>query len=201
MTSPAFTALAFPAVRIRPDGEAEDQARARGYAAGYAQGAREAERELAERRERLETEAAEAAARAEIVLQRRMSAVQAMLLALEARLEPVLESAQQSLAASALDLAEAVLGTELGDGARSAKAIVARVLSGVDASQATTVRVNPAELPLLTSQFGGHEAITLVADDSLGRGDAVAELPAGFLDARIGSALARARAALLEERP
>ncbi len=201
MTSPAFTAVAFPAVRMRPESDAEEQARARGYAAGYAQGAREAERELVERRALLDAEFAEAAQRADAALQRRMSAAQAMLLTLEARLEPLLESAQQSLAVSALDLAEAILGIELGDGESSAKSVVSRVLSGVDASQATIVRVNPAELPVLTSLFGGHESISLVADDTLGRGDAVAELPAGFLDARITAALTRARRALLEERP
>jgi flagellar assembly protein FliH len=130
-----------------------------------------------------------------------MSAVQAMLLALEARVEPVVANAQESLAVSALELAEAVLGAELSDGDASAKAIVSRVLSVVDASVATAVRVHPADLPLLADLFGSHEAITLVADDTLGRGDAVAELPSGFLDARISTALSRARCALLEEHP
>jgi flagellar assembly protein FliH len=201
LTSPSFTAIAFPAVRNRPDTEAEGQAQARGYAAGYARGAREAERELAERRARLDAEAAVAAEHAEAVLRRRIGAVDAMLRALEARLEPVVESAQHSLAVSAFELAEAILGTELGDDETSAKAVVARVLSGVDATQATTVRVSPAELPLLTNLFGGHESISLVADHSLVRGDAVAELPNGFLDARITTALSRARCALLEEHP
>ncbi len=200
MTSPAFTALAFPAVRTRPNSEAEDQAHARGYVAGYAHGAREAERELVERRARLDAESAEAAERAEAILLRRLGAVETMLRALEARIEPVVESAQQSLAVSALELAEAILGTELSDGETSAKAVVARVLSVVDASAATLVRVNPDELPLLAGLFGAHESISLVADGSLDRGDAVAELPNGFIDARITTAFARARRALLGPR-
>jgi flagellar assembly protein FliH len=40
-----------------------------------------------------------------------------------------------------------------------------------------------------------------VPDLSLARGDAIAEYPDGELDARIGSALARARAALAGETP
>ena len=200
MTSPAFTAVAFPAVRSRSQSEAEEQARARGYAAGYAQGAREAERELAERRAQLDAEFAAAAEQAEALLQRRLGAVGLMLQTLDARLEPVVESAQQSLAVAALDLAEAVVGVELGDAETSAKAVVTRVLSSVDANETTVVRVNPGELPLLAALFGGTDAISLVADASLDRGDAIAELPSGFVDARIRSSLDRARAALLGER-
>ena len=200
MTSPAFTAIAFPAVRSRQNSEADDQARARGYAAGFAQGARAAEHELAERRAHLDAGFAEAAEQAEALLQRRIAAVETMLRALEARLQPVVESAQESLAVSAMDLAEAILGVELRDAGTSAKSIVSRVLSTVDAAEPTVVRVHPGELPLLTGLFGGHEAIRLVADDSLDRGDAVAELPSGFVDARISTALARARCALLGER-
>ncbi|WP_345762616.1 FliH/SctL family protein [Diaminobutyricibacter sp. McL0608] len=200
MTSPAFTAVAFPAVRSRSQSEAEEQARARGYAAGYAQGAREAERELAERRKQLDAEFAVAAEQAEALLQRRLGAVELMLHTLDARLEPVVESAQQSLAVAALDLAEAVVGVELGDAESSAKAVVTRVLSSVDANETTVVRVNPGELPLLAALFGGTEAISLVADASLDRGDAIAELPSGFVDARIRSSLDRARSALLGER-
>jgi flagellar assembly protein FliH len=200
LTSRGFTAVAYPAVSIRPHSEADDQARARGYAAGYAQGAREAERELAARRAQLDAELAGAAERADTLLQHRIGAVESMLRALEARLEPVVESAQESLAVSAMELAEAILGVELRDAGTSAKSIVSRVLSVVDATELTVVRVHPGELPLLTGLFGGHEAVQLVADDSLARGDAVAELPSGFVDARISTALDRARDALLGER-
>jgi flagellar assembly protein FliH len=199
LSSPAFTAIAFPAVRSRPQSEADDQARARGYAAGYAQGAREAERELTERRAQLDAEFAAAADRAEAVLRSRLAAVDVMLRALDARIEPVVESAQQSLAVAALELAEAVVGVELRDAETAAKAIVSRVLASVDAHETTTVRVHRADLPLLTALFAGNDVIGLVADDSLRPGDAIAELPSGFVDARIQTALDRARTALLGE--
>jgi flagellar assembly protein FliH len=199
LSSPAFTAIAFPAVRSRPQSEADDQARARGYAAGYAQGAREAERELTERRAQLDAEFVAAADRAEAVLRSRLAAVDVMLRALDARIEPVVESAQQSLAVAALELAEAVVGVELRDAETAAKAIVSRVLASVDAHETTTVRVHRADLPLLTALFAGNDAISLVADDSLRPGDAIAELPSGFVDARIQTALDRARTALLGE--
>ena len=157
MTSPAFTAIAYPAVRSRPQSEADDQARARGYAAGYAQGAREAERELAAHRAQLDAGAADAAGRAAALLRLQVGAVDTLLRALEARLEPVVENAQDSLAAAAMDLAEAVLGVELRDAGTSAKSIVSRVLATVDATEATIVRVHPGELPLLTGLFGSHQ--------------------------------------------
>jgi flagellar assembly protein FliH len=41
--------------------------------------------------------------------------------------------------------------------------------------------------------------VELSPDASIARGDAVADLPVGYLDARIGTAVARARAAILGE--
>lgn len=197
MTS--FSAITLPSVRSGGYADAEEQARGRGYAAGYAQGARAAERELAERRAALEAEFAAASNEARDTRARQGAAVETMLAALERRLTPVVASAQESLAAAAIDLAEAVLGAELRDDESSARSVVARVTSSVDAMATTSVRVNPGELPLLAELLGADSSIALVGDPSLARGDAIAELPNGFLDARIGSALGRARAALLEE--
>lgn len=56
------------------------------------------------------------------------------------------------------------------------------------------VRLHPDDVHLLAQ--AGVEDPVLLADATLGRGDAVADLEHGFLDARIGTAVARARAGL-----
>lgn len=63
----------------------------------------------------------------------------------------------------------------------------------------TTLRLHPLDLALLDESTRASSApgVVFVADPSLGRGDAEADLPAGLIDARLGTALARARQALL----
>ncbi|NKX49982.1 hypothetical protein HER39_05200 [Arthrobacter deserti] len=116
--------------------------------------------------------------------------------ALQQRAAPVLADAQDTLVAAAMELAEAILGWELADGERSARAALSRALAGVDASAVQTVRMNPADLTVLDPEVRRQAGVRFVPDSSLARGDAVTEFEDGYLDARIGSALARARAAL-----
>lgn len=106
----------------------------------------------------------------------------------------MLASAAQTLQRAALELAEAVLGVELSDGATGAVAALARVAAAE--VEPVVVRLNPDDLRALGTDPQLPDGARLVADASLGRGDAVAELPDGWLDARIGTALDRARAAL-----
>jgi flagellar assembly protein FliH len=62
--------------------------------------------------------------------------------------------------------------------------------------------MNPADIAVLAAQ-GVTQGIgvELVPDSSLKRGDAMAQYPEGWLDARLGTALARACTALLEDQP
>lgn len=64
--------------------------------------------------------------------------------------------------------------------------------------EVAAVRLHPADVAVLKA-VGMSEAagVDLVPDASLARGDAMAQYPDGWLDARIGTALARARAVLL----
>jgi len=169
----------------------------RGYAAGYAAGARRAERMLEERRAALETAARQqrdAAAAAEAAREARLDRV---ISALDARLEPALESARTTLLACAVELAEALLGRELADDELPARAIAARVIAHDQEREATRVRVHPAEASDVALMLTGR-SIDVVGDPAIARGDAIAELPSGFLDARITTALARVRRALAE---
>lgn len=188
--------VVFPA--LDPAGESEGYAR--GHAAGYSAGLRRAATEVAERetQRRAEHEALLAAARsrAEAALAVLVSAARA----LEARTAPVLADAEAQLAHAALSIAEAVIGHELTDAPGSARAALARALSAPDANAVIAVRLNPSDRALLCSDPSGEvpvpAGVVLEADDALAPGDAVAVYPDGELDARIGSALARAAAAL-----
>ena len=101
---------------------------------------------------------------------------------------------------AALELATAVLGCELADAERSARAALARVLDTPVPAGLQTVRLHPRDLEALRTAgvVPGIAGVELVADPHLAPGDAVGEHPDGFLDARIGAALDRARAALAD---
>jgi flagellar assembly protein FliH len=64
------------------------------------------------------------------------------------------------------------------------------------------VRLHPADIAVLKAAgLPQGTGVELVPDPSLARGDAMAEYPQGWLDARLGTALARARSALLGPEP
>ncbi|MDY0945382.1 hypothetical protein SOM11_05215 [Frigoribacterium sp. CFBP9039] len=202
--------------------DADDvRAEARGHAAGYAAGLRAAELELAARRAALEAEHAELHER---LMAHGIAAADILVTAaraLDARVVQSVSDAEEVLVATAFDLAEAVVGYELrasepsadepsvdepatpGDpdprAGRTARAAVARALVGADGSVVTTLRLHPLDLALLDESTRASSApgVVFAADPSLGRGDAEADLPAGLIDARLDTALARARQALL----
>jgi flagellar assembly protein FliH len=105
--------------------------------------------------------------------------------------------------AAAVELAEAILGYELADRSKAARAALDRALSGSKGLDAVSIRMHPQDLAVLNSadldlngvETGGPD-VALTADPALNPGDAVAELPHGFLDATISSALARVKDAL-----
>lgn len=207
--------------------DADDvRAEARGHAAGYAAGLRAAELELAARRAALEAEHAELHERLMAHGIAAADILVTAARALDARVVQSVSDAEEVLVATAFDLAEAVVGYELrasvpaaddpsadepsvdepatpGDpdprAGRTARAAVARALAGADGSVVTTLRLHPLDLALLNESTRASSApgVVFAADPSLGRGDAEADLPAGLIDARLDTALARARQALL----
>lgn len=198
--SPLATSAAAPV----PDRATSDAARAEGFAAGYAAGAREAARVAQEESARVRAAAEAHRAAAQDALDHALDVLAAAASAAAARTVPALVEVEGRLHAAALDLAAVVLGVELADHEQAARAVLARVLAQVDAAEPVTVRLHPADLaavPAVTTATGGGapalpDTVTLVADPTLAPGDAVAELPDGYLDARVTTALARARAAL-----
>ncbi|MBM6623483.1 hypothetical protein JTF08_17920 [Micrococcaceae bacterium RIT802] len=197
VTDPAdFRPAVFSAVGTTSTSGEATAARTSGYAAGYAAGRRAAEADVRD----LRAEIQRRHHAAEIGRQRDLSAAVATLnaaaVALHRRVLPVIEDASQLLAESALDLAQAVLGTELLDTEHGARAALSRALAGVDASTVHAVRLHPEDLAALPTGLDLDERVRLVPDPRLERGDAVTEFDDGYLDARIGEALARCRTAL-----
>ena len=61
------------------------------------------------------------------------------------------------------------------------------------------VRLHPDDLALVDGVAAEHPSLRFVADPGLERGDAVADLTDGSVDARIGAALDRVRLAFSGE--
>lgn len=211
--APAFGSARLTVVADDRVRETQERARVAGYAAGFAAGSRAAAGATETLHTRLESQAraAEAARLAE------HSAALAVLTrasqAAGARVVPVLDDARGLLYTGALELARAVLGVELADHARSARAAVVRALDVPHDVQVQTVRLHPADLAEVRAAEAARTAageasepsepvlppldgVRLVADPSLARGDAVSTFEGGFFDARIETAFTRAVEAL-----
>lgn len=192
-----FARMGFPTLRDRATDVEEAAARARGHAAGFVAGLRDAGIESEAREAQREAEAAETAQQQRERADRALATLAAAARALQERTVPLLADAQHVLAASAIELAEAILGRELASGEASARSAIERALRDVDSVAVQIVRLNPADLAELSDDDRASTGVTFAADPSLDRGDAVTEFADGYLDARISTAVARARTALL----
>ena len=195
-TESAFSPLSFPALPGQGGGERDA---IRGHATGYAAGRKRADAELESLRASLRAEAEHAA---ELSRERVGTALEALARAAEdysSRLAPALQSVDASLAAAAMELAEAIVGHELSTSAGSARAALEHA-TGSDIPAGAVVRLNPQDVQLILAEGAPQPGLDLVPDFSLQPGDAVVELAHGTLDARVSASLARARAALVEGR-
>lgn len=176
-----------------------DRAHAAGYAAGYAGGAREAARAAAAAAVRGEELRVAAEERRSVEHTAAVAALARATAAAAVRTAPVLADAERALHAAAFELATVVLGCELADGEHSARAALARVLDDPLVPGVQTVRMSARDLDALRAAGGLPDVagLELVADPTLAPGDAIGRHPDGYLDARITTALARARVALL----
>jgi len=193
LSSSAFTAARFPTIQNADAEREQAAARHQGHAAGYAEGLRAAERAFAVTVAEHESRVAADREKSDARVSAAVAVLQAATHALDSRLAPVIDSVEESLAAAGLDLAEAIIGAELRSGETSARAALRRALEHPDAGEAVSIRLHPSDIDLLTDATEGSLGVQLRPDSSLARGDAIAELPVGFLDARISTALERAR--------
>lgn len=194
---PAFAPVSYPVLRDRDADAVAERARVRGHAEGYAAGRRAAEHDLALERARAADDATRREEEARRAFATALAALDAARAHVEALAVPALESVDASLTAAAIDLAEVVLARELSDRPDSVRDRLRRAVADLDPAEVVSVRLAPADLELLRSS-GASAAHPLVADPTLTPGDVVVELADGMLDARIATALQRARVALAE---
>lgn len=188
-TDVGFAPLTFPAM---PSGR-DDDAAARGHAAGYAAGRREAQAELQAMREQLAAQAQQSMDAERAALRTAADALLRSVAQLERTAAPVIEEAAAAVAAGALELAEAIVGSRVA--APEVERLVVRAMREADGG-AVVVRLNPLDAAALRRDLPELDGVELVADPALLAGDTLVQLRDGVLDARIGAAVARARAAL-----
>ncbi|PRB59791.1 flagellar assembly protein FliH [Microbacterium sp. MYb45] len=190
--------MLFPRLDGRADGAEHARARMRGYAEGHAEGFRAglAEAESAQLVAAAEQAARDAAAAREVATA--VSALQAAALSLGERERELTAAARDEVLRGAIELAELILVAELSYAGSSAAAAARRALAVADPADIREVRLHPDDLRTIQTAESDLTTFALVADDTLERGDAVAILAHGHIDARIGSALERARRALAE---
>ena len=196
-----FSPASFPALKSSGSDAGELRSRAAGHAAGYAAGLRAAAHDIAAEEERRDAELARAIAEGEARVDHAVGVLAAAAEALNQRTLPLLSEAQDALAATAMELAEAILGVELNTTEVSATSALRRALAGVDALTVHVVKMNPQDLASLDQQTIAAAGVSLEADASLAPGDAISQFADGFLDARISTAVRRAREAILEVGP
>lgn len=198
-TDMPFSRAVFPALSRVRDAASDAIAYSHGHTAGYTAGIRMAATEADKRRGEMESEHAAALDHAVVRTDQALATLGAAARALELSYLPVLTSAQDALAYAALDLAEAILGHELSDSENSARAALTRALAVPASSGTRTVRLNPSDLAVLIEDSLTAAGVIFVADETVARGDAFTEFETGYLDARIATALERAREALVGE--
>lgn len=198
-TSGSFAPLVFPELATPVTGEIAERARVQGHAAGYAAGRREAG-EVLERDRAAQRAQADHLLATEIVrLRSAAAALEAAAGRLAAQQSAVRAVTDEAMLAGAVDIAELVLGRELHDRPGSAVAAVRRALAEAQEATVLAVRLHPDDLPLVAAIAEEFPALRFAADPMLDRGDAVADLVDGRVDARIGAALERVRAAVTGE--
>ncbi|WP_223692959.1 FliH/SctL family protein [Leifsonia poae] len=176
-------------------------ARSRGFATGYAEGLRAAATEqaawISQAEARQEQERVDAGDRRS----QNVALLRAAALELSGCTLPPLAEVDAALVSAAFELAEAVVGAALADRVAAARAAIVRVLEADTGAIVSRVRLNPDDIRALgddaIAELTADGALTVVADPALASGDAIGELPDGWLDARIGTALARAREAIV----
>ncbi len=182
--------------------DAGDPARTAGFAAGWAAGARAAADAAATERTRLQAEHDAREAQRDEATSRARDALGAAMGQWNHKALPVMDEARRTLYAAALDLAAAILQREIEPGTSSARTLLDRALALPIEATPSVLRVHPDDLLHLNLLIESGQAavpagLRLVGDSRLSPGDAITEHEDGALDARIGTALARAREVLL----
>ena len=134
---------------------------------------------------------------------RAVAALAAATAELDARAALALTGLEDDLAGAAVALAEAVVGREVACSPAAGRDALARALALATPGVAAVARLHPDDAELVgdLASVDPGRAVTVVADPAVERGGCLVEAGDCRVDAQLGPALARARAALLGEVP
>jgi flagellar assembly protein FliH len=182
--------------------DAGDPARTAGFSAGWAAGARAAADVAMAERTRLQAEHEAREAQRDEAIATALNALGSAVGQWNHKTLPVLDEARRTLYSAALDLASAILQREIEPGSSSARTLLDRALTLPIEATPSVLRLHPDDLLhvnllIESGQAAVPAGLRLVGDSRLSPGDAITEHEDGALDARIGTALARAREVLL----
>ena len=196
MSADAFVPASFP--RLRPSVTEAERARerARGYGDGHAEGYRAGMAAAAAAKALDDAEHARREAERTRSVDDALRALRTATAALQCRTEEVAAASQSELFARAVELTELILAAELAGDEAPATAALRRAVTATEPEEAREVRLHPDDLRVLEGTGLIADGLVLTADPSLDRGDAMVTLDEGLVDARIRSALDRARRAL-----
>ncbi|MFK0400986.1 FliH/SctL family protein [Microbacterium sp. NPDC090225] len=201
LSDTAFTPLVVPRVGETPTDVRDEAARARtrGYAEGYAEGRRIA---LDEARSQQSVEAEQFQQDRDARAVRYASALAALddaRSALADRVGATTNLSADRIEELAVELAIAILGTELSDPARSAAHALRRALAEMPVDRWTRVAVHPRDGEILRADadtVAALHGVEMVDDASVSPGGAIVQIADGAVDVRVADALRRASAAL-----
>jgi flagellar assembly protein FliH len=162
----------------------------RGYDDGYRTGMAEG---LAAGRAAMAAESVAATARLEDLARSLAAAAED----LRRRQALELTGLEDALARTAVDLASAIIGRELQVSVSPGADALARALALVPAGSMAVVRLHPADAAVLAETPGG---VTIISDPAVESGGCILEVGDSRIDAQLGSALDRVRAALTGDR-
>jgi flagellar assembly protein FliH len=197
--------------------EARKQGHAEGLAAGLREGRAQAAQELAEALA-AQTQEVEELSR---TVRSAVEALSAGAAGLERRMLPSATDAEQQVACIALELVQTLLGHELAVSTDPGAAAVARALALAPVGRPVLARLHPDDLATIATTtctaptrvggphmpldgmggplmlMVGEREVTLIADATVERGGCLADCDATRIDAQLGAALERVKAALL----
>ena len=186
--SPLEAELPGPPAAIDPAIAAAEERR--GYDDGYRAGMAES---LAAGRVAVAAESAATVARLEILCRSLADTAED----LRRRQALELTGLEDALARPAVDLASAIVGRELEVAASPGADALARALALVPAGCTAIVRLHPADAAVLGDVQG---ALTVIPDPAVEPGGCILEVGDSRIDAQLGPAIDRVRAALLGDR-
>lgn len=147
--------------------------------------------------------AAEEAARAE--LEPEIATLRDLIASLRTQRHAIFESAEPEIVRLAIDVAERVVHTEIGENPNVVVENVRQALTRLLAREVVTLRVNPADLEAIRQHrdsivaSSDIEHLRVVEDQRVDRGGVLVETESGTIDAKIATQLREARRAILSD--